>query len=103
MEVQRQQQDETSTSTEIEEPDQEEGIRASKEAISFMLNIGETFLVHSLISVLHVLAAGTENAGELAPPGADTSSAAQSVHLAIESVKQKGDVKNWIIVYDLDT
>lgn len=48
MEVQQQQQqqDETSTGTEIEEPDQEEEIRASKEAIDFMLNIGETFSVH---------------------------------------------------------
>lgn len=39
------QQDEISTRTETEEPDREEEIRASKEAISFMLNIGKTLSV----------------------------------------------------------
>lgn len=39
MEVQ--QQDEIPSRTEIEEPDQEEQIQASEEAISFMFNIGE--------------------------------------------------------------
>lgn len=43
MEVQ--QQDGISTRTEIEEPNGEGEIRASKEAISFMLSIGETLSV----------------------------------------------------------
>ncbi|XP_075875907.1 ciliogenesis-associated TTC17-interacting protein [Nelusetta ayraudi] len=47
---QQQQQDETSTGTEIEEPDQEEEIRASKEAIDFMLNIEPAELQKCVLS-----------------------------------------------------
>lgn len=70
--MEEQQQNETSTRPEVEDPCQEVGIWSSEEAISFMLNVGESFTVY--VSVFYMfLVAGTEYAWEVGPPGADTS------------------------------
>lgn len=59
MEVQ--QQGETTTRTEIEGPGQEDEIQSSDEAISFMLNIGESFTGYLSLFYMFLMA-GTEHA-----------------------------------------
>lgn len=73
--MEEQQEDETSTKAETEDTDEGLEIRASREAIDFMLNIGKRPTCYIDLFKACVVV-GTRNAWELAPPGADTSRAA---------------------------